>query len=142
MKAHHTIAHEKSLVDQDDPRECPRCGNVFASEARMKAHHALIHAESIAESRSLGRSTRQTVLERDDMRCQRCDAKVTARDEDGVDFQLHHIIPFSAGGPIHPDNLVTLCDDCHTQSHQQMKTLVDDHPELLDKLRTIVCDSE
>jgi len=142
MKAHHTIAHGKSLVDQDNPCECPMCGEVFASEAGMKAHHALIHAESIAESRSLTPSTRQIVLERDDNRCQRCDISVAAGDENGVGFQLHHIVPFSAGGPNHPDNLVTLCNDCHTLAHQQMKTLVDDHAELLDELRAIVCDTE
>jgi len=142
MKAHHTIAHGESLVDQDNPRECPMCGNVFASKAGMRAHHALIHAESIAESRSLTQSTRQRVFQRDDNRCQRCDITVTPRDEKGADFQLHHIIPFAAGGPNHPDNLVTLCNDCHTLAHKQMKTIVDDHPELLDELRAIVCNTE
>lgn len=111
MKAHHTIAHGVSLVDQEDPRECPICERVFASEAGMKAHHALIHAESIAESRSLASSTRQTVLERDDHQCQRCNVEVTSTNEEGADFQLHHLIPFAAGGPNHPDNLVTLCND-------------------------------
>lgn len=142
MKAHHTIVHDESLVDQDNPRECPMCGRVFASEAGMKAHHALIHAESIAESRNVTQSTRQTVLDRDDMRCQRCGTEVTARNETGADFQLHHILPVAAGGPDHPDNLVTLCNDCHSQAHQQMKTIVKDHPELLKKLRAIVCDTE
>ncbi|WP_394338975.1 HNH endonuclease [Halorubrum sp. CSM-61] len=108
----------------------------------MKAHHALIHAESIAESRSLGKSTRQTVLDRDDNRCQRCNIKVAAGSENGAGFQLHHIVPFSAGGPNHPDNLVTLCNDCHTLAHQQMKNLVEEHTELLDELRTIVCDTK
>lgn len=108
----------------------------------MKAHHMRAHGESIAESRTLSRSTRQTVLERDDSRCQRCGTQVTARDEDGVDFQLHHLIPFAAGGPNHPDNLLTLCDDCHTRAHREMKSLPDDHPDVLDELRTIVCATE
>lgn len=141
MKAHHTLAHGESLVDQDNPRECPMCERVFASEAGMKAHHAIIHAESIAESRNVTHSTRRTVLDRDDNRCQRCNIDVAAGDEEGVDFQLHHIIPVAAGGPDHPDNLLTLCNDCHNQAHQQMKTIVEDHPDLLDELRAIVCDA-
>lgn len=141
MKAHHTLAHGESLVDEANPRECPLCGEVFASEAGMKAHHALTHAESIAESRTVTDSTRQTVLERDEQCCQRCGIDVTPMDEAGADFELHHIIPFSAGGPNHPDNLVTLCTDCHTQAHQHMKALVDDRPDLLAELRAVVCET-
>lgn len=67
---------------------------------------------------------------------------VTATNEEGTNFQLHHLIPFAAGGPNHPDNLVTLCNDCHAQAHQQMKTVVENNPELLDELRAIVCSTE
>lgn len=139
MKAHHTIAHGESLVKEDNPRECPMCGEIFASVAGMKAHHKLIHAESIAESRNVTQSIRQTVIERDGNRCQGCGIDVTSRNEDGADFQLHHIIPFSAGGPDHPDNLVTLCNECHNHAHQRMKDLVEDRPELLHELRAIIC---
>ena len=52
-----------------------------------------------------------------------------------------HIIPFSAGGPDHSDNLVTLCNECHNHAHKQMKAIVDDRPDLLDDLRTIVCET-
>ncbi len=142
MKAHHTIAHNVSLVGRKAPSTCPLCERSFASEAGMKAHHMLIHAESIAESRSLSPSTRQTVLERDEYQCQRCNVDVTPMNEEGTDFQLHHIIPFSAGGANHPDNLVTLCNDCHAQAHQQMKNIVEEHPELLSELRAIVCSTE
>lgn len=143
MKAHHTREHGVSLVDQENPRKCPTCGRAdFAREVDMKAHHMREHGESLTKSRTLTQSTRQTVLERDNKRCQRCGIGITARGEDGADFQLHHIIPFAAGGPNHPDNLVTLCNDCHLLAHQQMNTLPEDYPDLLDELRTIVCDNE
>ena len=142
MKAHHTIAHDVSLVDTEDPSKCPLCGRVFASEAGMKAHHMLIHAESIAESRSLSQSTRQTVLDRDDYRCQRCNDAVTPIDREGPDFQLHHLIPFSAGGANHPDNLVVLCTDCHAHAHQRMKRIGEEKPDVLDELRAFVCSTE
>ncbi|WP_436902608.1 HNH endonuclease [Halovenus halobia] len=100
------------------------------------------HGESIAESRTIVQSTRHAVLERDNNRCQRCGIEVTPRDEDGAEFQLHHLIPFAAGGPNKPENLVTLCNDCHLQAHQLMKTLPEKHPELLSSLRTIICDTD
>ena len=113
MKAHHKREHGVSLVNQENPRECPTCGrDDFAREVDMKAHHMREHGESVAESRGLANSIRQTVLERDDERCQRCDIEVAPRGEEGADFQLHHLIPFAAGGPNHPDNLVTLCNEC------------------------------
>ena len=141
MKAHHTIAHGESLVGEVDPRKCPMCEETFASEGGMKAHHMLIHAESIAESRGVTRSLRRTVIERDESRCQRCGIEVTPMNEAGPDFQLHHIIPFSAGGPDHPDNLLTLCNECHNHAHERMKTIVDDRPDLLEDLRRIVCET-
>ncbi len=96
MKAHHTIAHNVSLVSREDPSKCPLSGRVFASEAGMKAHHMHIHAESIAESRTLTASTRQVVLDRDEYECQRCNIDVTPTKEEGADFQLHHIILLQA----------------------------------------------
>lgn len=85
-----------------------------------------VHGESIAESRTITRATRRTVLERDEYRCQRCNTAVTPRDEAGLDYELHHVIPFSAGGPDHPANLITLCDACHTEVHQQMKNITEE----------------
>lgn len=138
MKAHHTIAHGHRLLDYQNPGEYPTCGEIFASAADMKAHHKISHAESIAESRRVSRSIRQQVIERDDLRCQRCGVDVTPNDQPGPDFQLHHIIPFAAGGPDHPDNLVTLCSDCHVAAHTQMRDILDERPELVDELRSIV----
>ncbi|OYR54921.1 HNH endonuclease [Halorubrum halodurans] len=139
MKAHHTIAHEEKLVEYRNLRECPTCGEVFANEGGMRAHHKIRHAESIAESRSLARSVREQVIERDASVCQRCGADVTPTDEDGPDFQLHHIVPFSAGGPDHPDNLITLCSDCHGEAHQRMRRIVEERPDLLEELKAFAC---
>ena len=143
MKAHHMREHGVSLVEEGNPRKCPTCGRAdFAREVDMKAHHMREHGESIAESRSIAQSTRQIVLERDSNQCQRCGAEITPKDEAGADFQLHHIIPVAAGGANKPDNLVTLCNDCHMRAHQQMKTLPEEYPDLLDELRTIICDMD
>jgi len=138
MKAHHTLAHGESLVERGDPTECPLCGETFANVGGMRAHHNIVHAESIAESRSLSNSVRQRVIERDDRTCQRCGIEVSENDQPGPNFEVHHLIPFAAGGPNHPDNLVTLCLDCHSTVHKEVRTVVTDHPEILESLRSIV----
>lgn len=138
MKAHHTITHGERLVDYQNPRECPTCGEVFANEAGMRAHHKITHAESIAETRSLPESVRSQVLDRDGESCRQCGVSVTPMNDDGPSFQLHHIIPFAAGGPDHPENLITLCTDCHEQAHARMKSIVDERPDLVNELASFV----
>ena len=139
MKAHHTISHGEQLVDYENPRECPTCGEIFANEAGMRAHHKIRHAESIAETRTLPLSLRAQVIERDESRCRRCGDAVTPMGEDGPSFELHHIFPLSAGGPDHAENLITLCSSCHTQAHSRMKNITEKRPELLAELREFVC---
>ncbi|WP_281195149.1 HNH endonuclease [Halorubrum sp. F4] len=141
MKAHHTLAHGESLVERDDPARCPLCGETFASVPGMRAHHKVVHAESISESRSLTRSVRQRVIERDEHTCQRCGIDVSERGTDGPNFEIHHLIPFAAGGPNHPKNLVTLCLDCHSKAHKEVREIATERPEILEGLRSIVCGS-
>lgn len=141
MKAHHTIAHGESLTDYENPRECPTCGETFANEAGMRAHHKLIHAESIAESRGLPESLRSKVLDRDNGRCRKCGRGVTSMNEDGATAHLHHIIPFSAGGPDHPENLLTLCTRCHDDVHTHMNVIVDERPDLVQELTSFLLES-
>lgn len=140
MKAHHTIAHGKPLLDYQNPKQCPTCEEVFVSPAGMKAHHKIAHAESIADSRRLSRSLRRQVIERDGQQCQRCGVDVSPTSEPGPDFQLHHVVPFAAGGPDHPDNLITLCSDCHRTAHARMRRIVNERPDLVSELRRIVVD--
>ncbi|MFA4971915.1 MAG: HNH endonuclease [bacterium] len=53
---------------------------------------------------------RTMILERDGFTCQECG---TWRD-----LTIHHIRTREAGGPDSPENLITLCRDCHTRLHQ------------------------
>ena len=137
MKAHHTLAHGESLVGRENKLKCPMCNEYFASEMGMKVHHAQVHDESIAGSRAVTKTIRERVLERDDHRCQRCDAAVGST---ASDFELHHLLPVAAGGPDHVDNLITLCSECHGEVHRELKTINDDHPALLDDLRAMIAD--
>ncbi|MBI5651167.1 MAG: HNH endonuclease [Chloroflexi bacterium] len=53
------------------------------------------------------------VKRRDGMRCVECGAT------DEV-LHAHHIIPLSRGGTNHPNNLQTLCENCHAEKHPHM----------------------
>lgn len=46
---------------------------------------------------------------------------------DGRRLDVHHIIPVSAGGTNHPDNLITLCISCHRKGEAYTKKFVEPH---------------
>ena len=60
------------------------------------------------------KSIRKQVLERDNNTCQRC----FDNDKKPV---VHHKIPQFKGGPDTPDNLMSVCDNCHSQEHMQLR---------------------
>jgi len=60
------------------------------------------------------RMIRESVLRRDEFQCQGCTAGCTV-------LNVHHIIPVSDGGSDDPSNLITLCEDCHSQIHPWMQ---------------------
>ena len=57
-------------------------------------------------------SIRQRILTRDGRRCQLCGSTVNIR--------VHHKVPLSRGGTNADTNLITLCEDCHTQQHMHL----------------------
>lgn len=54
--------------------------------------------------------------------CQMC-----GDERDGRVLDVHHIVPVSAGGTNHPDNLITLCISCHRKAEQYTKKIVEPH---------------
>lgn len=54
-------------------------------------------------------STRLAIYLRDGMACVYCSDSL----EDGVQFQLDHVVPHSKGGSNDPSNLVTACSRCN-----------------------------
>ena len=53
------------------------------------------------------------VKKRDGFKCTRCGATK----EEALQLHSHHIVPKSAGGKDTPDNLTTLCIECHIKAH-------------------------
>jgi ATP-dependent DNA helicase RecQ len=56
---------------------------------------------------------RQVVLQRDDYRCTQCKEQVAPPQT----LHVHHLILRDLGGTDNPNNLVTLCDGCHSKKH-------------------------
>jgi hypothetical protein len=67
---------------------------------------------------------RTAALKRDQYRCQGCTAHPGKTP--GVDLHVHHIRPIHNGGTHDLDNLVTVCNACHTELHRHE----DSHDEL------------
>lgn len=59
-------------------------------------------------SRSISARLRFEILKRDNFRCQYCGAAAPL-----VQLEIEHIIPYSAGGPTRPENLLAACQRCN-----------------------------
>lgn len=134
---------------------CEHCGDKYhrrekyADESRFcsRSCSAQWHAENNPDSgpnldpTDAKKEPRAAALRRDEHACKRCGEDVgPQRDTSTRDVEVHHLIPKSAGGTDHLDNLVTLCSHCHTKVHGDMRRIPQNHPELLEELREVVCD--
>ncbi|WP_438863777.1 HNH endonuclease [Neptunicella sp.] len=64
------------------------------------------------------RRIREQILARDNWMCVSCSARGIYQPANQVD----HLVPKTAGGTDHPNNLQSLCDDCHED-----KTISESH---------------
>lgn len=109
------------------------CNHTFTSAQGLKSHFAFTHGlpsyqteyeetkeriEAAKENTSDGKypenwdEIRRKVFVRDDHQCQRCGTK---RGES--ELHAHHQTPISKGGGHDLDNLITLCQGCHSKEH-------------------------
>jgi len=89
-----------------------------------------IEGEQYQRGRLFGyQNIRAYVLHRDKYTCQLCRKK-------NVSFQLHHVVPRSQNGKDYPDNLITLCPDCHAKVHNDTTLL----KRLQSKIKTKITD--
>ena len=61
----------------------------------------------VSERIAINEATRQSILDRDSRRCQKCGRTFA--------LELHHIKAVMNGGDNDPDNLITLCYACHLE---------------------------
>jgi len=67
--------------------------------------------------REIWKLIRLEVWKRDNYVCQNCKKPIN----DYYLIRTHHIIPVSEGGNNELSNLITLCDDCHSEIHPWLK---------------------
>ncbi|MFX0063206.1 MAG: RNA-guided endonuclease IscB [Candidatus Hermodarchaeota archaeon] len=63
-------------------------------------------------------NTKSYIRARDNHTCQLCQGKSKVRR-----LECHHIISRNDGGTDAPNNLITLCEECHDQVHKRIKKL-------------------
>ena len=70
-----------------------------------------VHGKEYQDGKQKGfYNVKAFVLHRDGYKCQHCKAQK-------VKLHVHHIVFKSKGGTDTPDNLITLCSDCHSKVH-------------------------
>lgn len=109
-------------------QECPACGRARHNTSRgtFEAPKALLETakcdgtlENVdaRRKRIIPPRLRRKVLRRDNHQCQAPDCQNTSY------LQLHHRLPIAQGGQTTEENLITLCNSCHRQLHEQETAL-------------------
>lgn len=111
---------------------CEWCGSPIAAVRRKsccctKCTNKFRVATSSVMYKNTGSASgyRNHIFRRDDYTCQKCKTPYRLINENGISLpttdghlDAHHIIPVSNGGTDAPDNLITLCRDCHKKIHR------------------------
>jgi len=114
----HFLESHKSVIRKI--AECVPDVNISLEYAKFDIQKMMnpdIEGEQYQRGKLFGyQNIRAYVLHRDKYTCQLCAKK-------NVPFQLHHVVPRSQNGKDHPDNLITLCPECHVKVHTDTKLL-------------------
>lgn len=95
---------EKHMSDFFQDQECISAGySGFASAKEVR--------ES-CKNRAPGKKLRMKIIKRDGFRCKVCGRRPA--DHVDVELHVHHIKPWASGGFTIEDNLITLCNTCHS----------------------------
>ena len=110
--------------------KCVRCGKDLPPRKRKYCCHIcqLIYLDDTRTKNYVSwQAMRRRIIKRDDFTCQDCgsfrgfeDDHPRAGEKWPVygDWEVHHIVPISKGGEMwDPENLTTLCDECHKKRH-------------------------
>jgi len=110
------------------PSQYERMDNVFCSQECHREYQS-IHQRGENHHNYKPKSTdeygpnwyqqRRKALERDNYECQFCGISEEQHQTDNErGLEAHHIIKERRGGKDHPDNLITVCRDCHNTLEQ------------------------
>lgn len=112
------------LLDQPGPKHTDRwgveiemCKDCYNDGGLMHMYESESKLRARANIETEWEQQRRTVLSRDGYRCRSC----------GVGdcrLHVHHKIPQSEGGTDHPENLISLCPECHASEHGKQACLL------------------
>lgn len=77
---------------------------------------------SLSNGSGKWRATRRELKEQREVECRMCGREESKNDRD---LQVHHIVPLTAGGSNHLDNLMFLCHSCHASVESYTDEIVD-----------------
>jgi len=143
MKVHHKEKHGKSIKTRFSVT-CENCGETYkCSKADLGERRFCSNRCRTEHQQKDCRHVRKSVFKRDGGRCQRCGCNVSMSQMDSQKTaETHHLIPKSAGGPDTPENLLLLCRSCHEDAHNILKKVDEQCPNVLQKLRRLVCEAD
>ena len=110
-------ASRRARRGTEDLISWPHCNFRIAAKADAnlstdRQHQQPFSSETMTHRVGFGGDQLRTrTLERDGLRCQRC--------ESSVNLQVHHLRFRGRLGSDVPDNLITLCADCHSKEHHE-----------------------
>lgn len=112
-----------------EKNQCPWCGKEVTNRRRRYCSNDCRQAFSNATVWHRGRDAYSLrILYRDHFTCQDCgkfhafinNYSMVIPIDDGK-LEVHHILPVSFGGGDEPNNLLTLCKDCHKERHRSLR---------------------
>lgn len=104
---------------------CPWCGKPVTSKHRTYCCDDCRKKFADVTVWNRGRDAYSLrILYRDNFTCQDCGEFHAYKNANGIyvpiddgQLQVHHVIPVSEGGGDEPENLLTLCKNCHKKRH-------------------------
>lgn len=109
--------------------QCPWCGGEVNNKRRRYCSDDCKREFQNATVWNRGRDAYSLrMLYRDKFTCQDCGTFHAMINEYGMavpiddgQLEVHHIVPVAQGGGDEPENLVTLCKDCHKRRHREQR---------------------
>lgn len=109
--------------------ECQWCGSKINSNRRKSfcSNDCSLRFNQIVTWNRGGNAYSTRIVWRDNITCQDCGTFLAVKNEHKVFIpadrgaEVHHIIPVEKGGADNPENLITLCHDCHLTRHKALK---------------------
>lgn len=115
----------------ENENQCPWCGGEVNNKRRRFCSDDCRNEYAHYTVWSRGRDAYSLrILYRDNFTCQDCGEFHAFYNQHGMyipiddgQLEVHHIVPVSEGGGDEPENLVTLCKNCHLERHRALRIM-------------------